>query len=126
MLAQVALVDADIGLRNLDLLLGLENRILYTAIDILEGECRLDQASALSRTRIRSSCRRSRSSSALLEVVEVLYSRSSSNALSSRRSRSSKRSSSTRSISSRVLHLHLNTAINILEGDCRLDLANLL
>jgi hypothetical protein len=30
--------------RNLDLLLGLENRILYTAIDILEGECRLDQA----------------------------------------------------------------------------------
>jgi hypothetical protein len=29
---------------NLDLLLGLENRILYTAIDILEGECRLDQA----------------------------------------------------------------------------------
>jgi septum site-determining protein MinD len=41
---KVALVDADIGLRNLDLLLGLENRILYTAIDILEGECRLDQA----------------------------------------------------------------------------------
>ncbi len=30
--------------RNLDLLLGLENRILYTAIDILDGECRLDQA----------------------------------------------------------------------------------
>lgn len=41
---KVALIDADIGLRNLDLLLGLENRILYTAIDILEGECRLDQA----------------------------------------------------------------------------------
>lgn len=41
---KVALLDADIGLRNLDLLLGLENRILYTAIDILEGECRLDQA----------------------------------------------------------------------------------
>ncbi len=40
----MALLDADIGLRNLDLLLGLENRILYTAIDILEGECRLDQA----------------------------------------------------------------------------------
>eukprot|EP00955_Chlamydomonas_euryale_P070597 360794-Chlamydomonas_euryale.AAC.10 len=29
---------------NLDLLLGLENRIMYTAIDVLEGECRLDQA----------------------------------------------------------------------------------
>lgn len=41
---KVALIDADIGLRNLDLLLGLENRILYTAIDILEGQCRLDQA----------------------------------------------------------------------------------
>ena len=41
---RVALVDADIGLRNLDLLLGLENRVLYTAMDILEGQCRLDQA----------------------------------------------------------------------------------
>ena len=40
----MALLDADIGLRNLDLLLGLENRVLYTAIDIVEGECRLDQA----------------------------------------------------------------------------------
>lgn len=41
---KVALIDADIGLRNLDLLLGLENRILYTAMDILDGQCRLDQA----------------------------------------------------------------------------------
>ena len=41
---RVALIDSDIGLRNLDLLLGLENRILYTAIDVLEGACRLDQA----------------------------------------------------------------------------------
>lgn len=41
---KIALIDADIGLRNLDLLLGLENRILYTAMDILEGHCRLDQA----------------------------------------------------------------------------------
>ena len=41
---KVALIDADIGLRNLDLLLGLENRILYTAMDIFEGQCRLDQA----------------------------------------------------------------------------------
>jgi hypothetical protein len=37
---KVALLDADVGLRNLDLLLGLENRVLYTAIDILEGDCR--------------------------------------------------------------------------------------
>jgi septum site-determining protein MinD len=41
---KVALIDADIGLRNLDLLLGLENRILYTAMDVLDGQCRLDQA----------------------------------------------------------------------------------
>lgn len=41
---QVVLIDADIGLRNLDLLLGLENRILYTAMEVFEGECRLDQA----------------------------------------------------------------------------------
>ncbi|AKG20603.1 septum site-determining protein MinD [Calothrix sp. 336/3] len=41
---QVALVDADFGLRNLDLLLGLENRIVYTAIEVLARECRLEQA----------------------------------------------------------------------------------
>ena len=41
---QVALVDADFGLRNLDLLLGLENRIVYTAIEVLTRECRLEQA----------------------------------------------------------------------------------
>lgn len=41
---RVTLIDADIGLRNLDLLLGLENRVLYTAMDIFEGDCRLDQA----------------------------------------------------------------------------------
>jgi len=41
---RVALIDSDIGLRNLDLLLGLENRILYTAMDVVEGQCRLDQA----------------------------------------------------------------------------------
>ena len=38
------LVDADIGLRNLDLLLGLENRIIYTGLDVLAGTCRLEQA----------------------------------------------------------------------------------
>ncbi|MDJ0897675.1 MAG: septum site-determining protein MinD [Xenococcus sp. MO_188.B8] len=41
---KVALVDADFGLRNLDLLLGLEERVVYTAIDVLAGECRLAQA----------------------------------------------------------------------------------
>src|SRR4028118_342082 len=40
----VALVDADFGLRNLDLLLGLENRVVYTALEVLAGQCRLEQA----------------------------------------------------------------------------------
>lgn len=38
------LVDADVGLRNLDLLLGLENRIIYTGLDVLNEKCRLGQA----------------------------------------------------------------------------------
>ncbi len=41
---RVAVIDADFGLRNLDLLLGLENRIVYTAVEVLAGECRLEQA----------------------------------------------------------------------------------
>lgn len=41
---RVCLIDADIGLRNLDLLLGLENRVMYTAMEVLEGECRMEQA----------------------------------------------------------------------------------
>lgn len=41
---QVALVDADFNLRNLDLLLGLEKRIVYGALDFLAGECRIEQA----------------------------------------------------------------------------------
>ena len=41
---KVALIDTDIGLRNLDLLLGLENRIVYTIVDVVEGNCKLKQA----------------------------------------------------------------------------------
>ncbi|MDJ0678713.1 MAG: septum site-determining protein MinD [Xenococcaceae cyanobacterium MO_167.B52] len=41
---KVALLDADFGLRNLDLLLGLEERVVYTALDVLAGDCRLAQA----------------------------------------------------------------------------------
>ncbi|GAB4210504.1 MAG: septum site-determining protein MinD [Synechococcales cyanobacterium] len=40
----VAVIDADFGLRNLDLLLGLENRVVYTAVEVISGECRLEQA----------------------------------------------------------------------------------
>lgn len=41
---RVALIDADIGLRNLDVALGLENRIVYDLVDVVEGYCRLKQA----------------------------------------------------------------------------------
>jgi septum site-determining protein MinD len=40
----VVLLDADIGLRNLDIVLGLENRIVYDIVDVVEGRCRLRQA----------------------------------------------------------------------------------
>ena len=41
---RVVLVDTDIGLRNLDVVLGLENRIVYDLVDVVEGTCRLKQA----------------------------------------------------------------------------------
>ncbi len=41
---KVALIDADFGLRNLDLLLGLENRIVYTIIEAIAGECSIEKA----------------------------------------------------------------------------------
>ena len=42
--AKVVCVDGDIGLRNLDVILGLENRIVYDIVDVIEGRCRLKQA----------------------------------------------------------------------------------
>lgn len=41
---RVALVDTDIGLRNLDVVMGLENRIVYDLVDVVEGTCKLNQA----------------------------------------------------------------------------------
>jgi septum site-determining protein MinD len=41
---KVACVDGDIGLRNLDVVMGLENRIVYDLVDVVEGRCRLRQA----------------------------------------------------------------------------------
>ncbi len=41
---KVALVDADIGLRNLDLVLGVEKRIVFDLIEVVEGRCQLRQA----------------------------------------------------------------------------------
>lgn len=41
---KVVAIDFDIGLRNLDMILGLENRIVYDVIDVMEGKCNLNQA----------------------------------------------------------------------------------
>ncbi len=42
--AKVVCIDGDIGLRNLDVVMGLENRIVYDLVDVIEGRCRLRQA----------------------------------------------------------------------------------
>lgn len=41
---RVVAIDSDIGLRNLDVVMGLENRIVYDLVDVVEGRCRLSQA----------------------------------------------------------------------------------
>jgi septum site-determining protein MinD len=41
---RVVAVDADIGLRNLDVVMGLENRVVYDVVNVVEGVCRLRQA----------------------------------------------------------------------------------
>lgn len=40
----VVLIDTDIGLRNLDVVMGLENRIVYNLVDVVTGICRINQA----------------------------------------------------------------------------------
>ena len=41
---KVVMIDTDIGLRNLDVVMGLENRIVYNLVDVVEGNCRIRQA----------------------------------------------------------------------------------
>ena len=41
---KVVMIDTDIGLRNLDVVMGLENRIVYNLVDVAEGNCRMKQA----------------------------------------------------------------------------------
>ena len=41
---KVCMIDTDIGLRNLDVVMGLENRIVYNLVDVVEGNCRIKQA----------------------------------------------------------------------------------
>ena len=42
--SKVVLIDGDIGLRNLDIILGLENRIVYHLVDVVRGRCQVRQA----------------------------------------------------------------------------------
>lgn len=41
---KVAVIDVDVGLRNLDVVMGLESRVVFDLIDVIEGKCRLSQA----------------------------------------------------------------------------------
>lgn len=41
---KVLVIDTDLGLRNLDVVMGLENRIVYNLVDVIDGKCRLSQA----------------------------------------------------------------------------------
>lgn len=41
---RVAIIDADIGLNNLDVVMGIENRVMFDLLDVIEGRCRLKQA----------------------------------------------------------------------------------
>ena len=41
---KVLLIDVDFGLNNLDVVMGMENQIVYDLIDVLEGKCRAKQA----------------------------------------------------------------------------------
>lgn len=42
--ASVCMIDMDIGLRNLDILMGLENRVVYNLVDVVEEKCKIRQA----------------------------------------------------------------------------------
>src|ERR1700733_13319741 len=47
---RVLVVDADIGLRNLDVILGLENRVVFNIVDVAKGVCRPSQATVKSKS----------------------------------------------------------------------------
>lgn len=46
---KVAVVDMDIGLRNLDVVMGLENRVVFNIVDVVKGKCKIRQAAIKSR-----------------------------------------------------------------------------
>jgi septum site-determining protein MinD len=41
---KVTVIDVDVGLRNLDVVMGLEGRVVFDLVDVLEGKCRIKQA----------------------------------------------------------------------------------
>ena len=41
---KVVIIDTDLGLRNLDVVMGMENLVVYNLVDVVEGSCRLKQA----------------------------------------------------------------------------------
>ena len=49
---KVVVIDTDIGLRNLDVIMGLENRIVYDLVNVIEGTCRLRQAMIQDKNRL--------------------------------------------------------------------------
>ena len=49
---RVVVIDTDIGLRNLDVIMGLENRIVYDLVNVIEGKCRLRQAMIQDKNRL--------------------------------------------------------------------------
>ena len=49
---KVVVIDTDLGLRNLDVVMGLENLIVYNLVDVIEGTCRLKQALIRDKTAI--------------------------------------------------------------------------
>jgi septum site-determining protein MinD len=42
--ANVVMLDADIGLNNLDVVMGIENKVVYDLVDVIQGKCRVGQA----------------------------------------------------------------------------------
>ena len=62
---KVVVVDTDIGLRNLDVVLGLENRIVYNLVDVIGGNCRLRQRCVRDHSRVCGVCSPGRQGGAL-------------------------------------------------------------
>lgn len=84
---RVVVIDTDVGLRNLDVVMGLEGRVIYDLIDVFEGRCQLEQAMirdkrvsnfyliAASQTRDKSALNEGRMQAAVAELLERGFNR---------------------------------------------------